>query len=93
MCRSRGAITVGPVTTKIEPKMAATRQFQPKTKIPNAVISANEIATPTVQSRSTGPPLSLSSENFRVKPPSNKMMATASPTSERIIDSPSTPGK
>ena len=38
------------------------------------------MTTPMVQSRNTGAPLSLSSENLRVSPPSKSMRATESPT-------------
>ncbi len=54
-----------------------------------AVVRTNEMMTPRVQRRRTGAPLSLSSENLRVSPPSKSMRATDSPTTGRRSEFPS----
>lgn len=55
------------------------------------MVKAKATATPRVHNRRTGAPLCLSSENFRVSPPSKRMIATHRPTTARRIDSPLSP--
>ncbi len=82
MSRSRGAITVGPVTVRIDPMTAAIRHSYPSTKAMKTVERMPETITATVQSLNTATRPSLSSPSRSVRPPSNRMIATNSPTTD-----------
>jgi len=78
--RSMGTRTVGPVTTRTAPSSTASSTVSPATQRAASAVPSQATTAPTVTRRHTTWPPSRSSANCRLKPPSNRMTATASET-------------
>ncbi|CRZ45864.1 Uncharacterised protein [Vibrio cholerae] len=79
--RSKGTITVGPVTTVKLPNISANGHSKPSNQCAAVLVIPHETSAPTVTMLHTvllTPRISL---KFRVRLPSNKITATASETS------------
>jgi hypothetical protein len=74
--RSRGVITVGPVTTRIEPKSTDNSGFNPKIMYAEIEAKIHVVKTPMERRLCTTILVPIRSAIFRLNPPSKRIKAS-----------------